>query len=700
MLIDMNERSLVVGVNSILTQMTRPNTLSQIYIFFAIFLFFIYCHYIHTQLSYDAKADLWSVGTVLFEMIAGRPPFHGENHIDLLRNIQRKAVRLPPDVRVSQECVNLLRLLLNRNPLARAGFKEFFEACNAFVALGCQGTFVADEGTCHKPVTTELGTIPERPASTSPPQPPVQPMPMETLLPTPTLAIPQPSTAVTRTQTNRTLEPLVPSPPITGMSPIQVATGRSRHNSVEIVQRKDSSNTTSPHGSTGENSFVMVEHGTGSYPKGESLSRTPPATGYLVSKTGATVRDYLVPLKPSASKGMLSTSPGTGGALMMGLIQRRRLLSDNTATAVTNKQVEAQILNVTKMLAASEDVGRRAISVAHLGDNRAYLAMHMTVLLNEGSSSLLSASPMEGIEEADDERGNVTDDEESIVRRRRLSSVDKSMHDVKEEEADEMPFAIHSEAPPVIAAGMPSRSSNSFTKGYSITSSKPMIKPTPAMIHAHFQEALRCYLKTLQMLKGALGATQRVKKEADMLMSQGLSPSHLENVQKVQKRYETTSKWLNDQFRGVLERADAANGEITKATAANQQQEKSEKEEGLIVEELIYNHALNCGREGAVKQLLGQFDAARACYRSAGLLAETLLMEQNVSSEDRKVLEEYVDGFAARITELDDYMAQSSSVVNKRSVMAGGSRSPAVVSLVAQAPMKGSGVNLASRPFP
>ncbi|OEU14767.1 Pkinase-domain-containing protein, partial [Fragilariopsis cylindrus CCMP1102] len=65
---------------------------------------------------YDAKADLWSVGTVLFEMIAGCPPFNGENHIDLLRNIQRKAVRLPPDVRISKACVNLLRILLNRNP--------------------------------------------------------------------------------------------------------------------------------------------------------------------------------------------------------------------------------------------------------------------------------------------------------------------------------------------------------------------------------------------------------------------------------------------------------------------------------------------------------------------------------------------------------------------------------------------------------
>lgn len=39
--------------------------------------------------KYDAKADLWSVGAVLYEMSVGKPPFRAQNHIDLLRKVSQ-----------------------------------------------------------------------------------------------------------------------------------------------------------------------------------------------------------------------------------------------------------------------------------------------------------------------------------------------------------------------------------------------------------------------------------------------------------------------------------------------------------------------------------------------------------------------------------------------------------------------------------
>jgi len=405
--------------------------------------------------------------------------------------------------------------------------------------------------------------------------------------------------------------------------------------------------------------------------------------------------DYMVVKQP---KGMLSTSPGTGGALMGMLSGRARLIYDGSNSGT---QVDPQLAASAKMLAAAEDVGRRAISVAHLGDNRAYVAMRL-VMMNEGtSSSLLSVTPMEGIVEeevTENDSGAVTDDSSSTeimasVRRRRSSSAtDKSMPDAKaDDEAEEMPFAVQAESPPVVAAGMPSRASSSFDKGASITSSKPNVKPTPAAIRSHFGEALSCYLKALKMLRGAVGAAQRVGKDLETLFAQRLTSEQRAHAEKIQKRCDVTSHWLGGQFQGVLERADAANVEISKAPPS-QSVSVSERSDSQLptnsVEELIYNYALAYGREGAVKQLLGQSEAARASYRSAGLLAETLLMEADLGPEDRSILEGYVDGFAARITELDEVILQQSSQQSRSagSSITSSRRGPGVVGLVGQPP--------------
>mmetsp|Transcript_17654 Transcript_17654/g.35044 ORF Transcript_17654/g.35044 Transcript_17654/m.35044 type:complete len:188 (-) Transcript_17654:185-748(-) len=120
----------------------------------------------------------------------------------------------------------------------------------------------------------------------------------------------------------------------------------------------------------------------------------------------------------------------------------------------------------------------------------------------------------------------------------------------------------------------------------------------------------------------------------------------------LKKRCTTSLDWLTGQFSAVLERANAANEQTDKLQNASQFQ-KTDTEPSISVEELIYNHSLKCGREGAVKQLLGHYDAARSCFRSAGLLLETLLMEPKIGDDDRAILQGYVESFADQINELD-----------------------------------------------
>ncbi|CAJ0581012.1 unnamed protein product, partial [Mesorhabditis spiculigera] len=80
------------------------------------------------SLNYDAKADLWSVGTILFQCLTGKAPFHASTPPQLKMFYEKNSV-LRPSIPgwCSPQLNDLLLKLLKRNARDRISFNDFFK---------------------------------------------------------------------------------------------------------------------------------------------------------------------------------------------------------------------------------------------------------------------------------------------------------------------------------------------------------------------------------------------------------------------------------------------------------------------------------------------------------------------------------------------------------------------------------------------
>jgi len=77
--------------------------------------------------QYDAKADLWSIGVILYEAIFGKAPFSSDTLETLVVKIKEDVpVVIPSNRNISLDCRDLLSRCLVRCPEKRIDFPDFF----------------------------------------------------------------------------------------------------------------------------------------------------------------------------------------------------------------------------------------------------------------------------------------------------------------------------------------------------------------------------------------------------------------------------------------------------------------------------------------------------------------------------------------------------------------------------------------------
>lgn len=74
--------------------------------------------------TYNYKADIWSLGVVLYELLFNEYPFIARNHFELVKIIEQNEVKFLDYPIISDDCKKFISLLLNKNPIKRPSYYD------------------------------------------------------------------------------------------------------------------------------------------------------------------------------------------------------------------------------------------------------------------------------------------------------------------------------------------------------------------------------------------------------------------------------------------------------------------------------------------------------------------------------------------------------------------------------------------------
>jgi len=73
----------------------------------------------NTSFGYDQKADIWSLGTITYELLIGCPAFEASSYDELINKIEKGEYRIPHEINLSIEAICFLDGMLRYQPESR-----------------------------------------------------------------------------------------------------------------------------------------------------------------------------------------------------------------------------------------------------------------------------------------------------------------------------------------------------------------------------------------------------------------------------------------------------------------------------------------------------------------------------------------------------------------------------------------------------
>lgn len=80
--------------------------------------------------KYDLKTDIWSLGTVCFELLVGVPPFNGTN-TEIIEKYNKGNILIPNNLDLSKQSIHFINAMLRSDPNARLDINLL--ACHEFL---------------------------------------------------------------------------------------------------------------------------------------------------------------------------------------------------------------------------------------------------------------------------------------------------------------------------------------------------------------------------------------------------------------------------------------------------------------------------------------------------------------------------------------------------------------------------------------